>query len=266
MRLLLALFRNPLFRHEVRCPVRWRWTLALALGSTAYVVAFVVAHARWERALPSGAAAYAPQFNYVPWLLGGAVILSLCSHWLVPPFVLTLTRARYELPSLTVLVREQVQEDESLYAQLAARVAPLLLGLAPLLALAGLLSMASLKYGLLVTAADGVGLLWAAFATTVSLWIGVTVRRPALAHACAYGLLSFVFPLLIAGLAATVGLGCSAGHARPAPVFWIASSLTWSILVVGFAATFWDLAFGQVFPERRYALWREAPPTQRLEP
>jgi hypothetical protein len=92
------------------------------------------------------------------------------------------------------------------------------------------------------------------------------MRRSVMAHACAYGLLSLVFPLAIAAVAVAVGIGCSAGHAHPGRVFWIGTSLTWTILVIGFAATFWDLAFGRVFPERRYALSQGPPSVTRLEP
>jgi hypothetical protein len=196
----------------------------------------------------------------------GAVILSVCSHWLVPPFVLTLLRARYELPSLTVLVRERLPDQESLRAQLAARVAPLLAGLVPLVLLAGLLLCADLKYGFLVAGAMVAGLVWAGLCTALSLWSGVINHRLALAHAWSYGLLTVALPLAFGGVAAVVGAGCSAGRAHPEPTFWLAACLTWWILVVGAAATFWDLAFTRVFPERRYALWQESAPVERLEP
>ena len=62
-------------------------------------------------------------------------------------------------------------------------------------------------------------------------------------------------------------LSIGAQFARPDKlVFCIAGGLTWGILVVGLAATFWDATLLRLFPEKRRPLWAEPPPTIRLEP
>lgn len=260
-----SLHLNPVFRHELLRPGRWRWALALAAGNSLYAAAFAGAHAVWQSGTRATGQGYSMGFDYVPWLIAGACSLSLCSHWLVPPFVLLLRRTRYELRTLTLPVREGVTEEESLRAQVAASVAPLALGVLPFLLLAVVLAGANPKQGLLVAGALAGGILWGSFCTTISLWAGLTFPRPPLAHACAYGLTSFVFPLALAGLSTAVGAGCSAGHAQREFVFAAAGTLTWGLLVTGLAAVFWDLALGQVFPERRCGLREDVPDSEPLE-
>lgn len=266
MRTLLQLSRNPVFRHELRRPARWRWTLGLGVANSLYVAAFTCAYLLWQSGSAGHAQGYSPDFRFFPWLIAGAVALSLCSHWLVPPFVLMLLRTRYELRTLTLLVSAGLTEEECLRAQVCASVAPLAVGLLPFLLLVAVLANGVPRYGLFSAAAVAGALLWGTFCTVMSFWSGVTFRHLLTAHACAYLLGSFVFPLLFAGLSIAVGFGCSAGQVHEEVVFVLAGTLTWVLLVVGFSATFWDLAFGQLFPERRYSLWQEQPEVERLEP
>lgn len=266
MRYLLQLSRNPVYRHELRRPARWRWTVGLSVANSLYVAAFAMAYLLWQAGSAARGSGYSPEFRFFPWLIAGAAGLSLCSHWLVPPFVLMLLRTRYELRTLTLLVSEGLSEEESLRAQVFASVTPLVVGLLPFLLLVGVLANGVPRYGLFTAAVVAGALLWGTFCTVMSLWSGVTCRHQLGAHACAYLLASFVFPLLFAGLSIAVGLGCSAGQVHEEIVFVLSGTLTWVLLVVGFAATFWDLAFGQLFPERRYSLWREQPPVERMEP
>lgn len=266
MRNLLQLFRNPVFRHELRRPARWRWTVGLSLANTVYAAAFAVAYVLWLTGNATRGLGYSQEFRFFPWLVVGACGLSLCSHWLVPPFVLMLLRSRYELRTLTLLVSEEISEEESLRAQVFASVTPLGMGLVPFLLLAAFLANGVPRYGIASAAAVIGALIWGSFCTVMSLWSGVTFRRLLAAHAWAYLLGSFVFPFLFAGLSIAVGLGCSAGQVHEELVFALAGTLTWVLLVIGFSATFWDLTLGQMFPERRYSLWQEKPASERLEP
>lgn len=266
MRALLQLSRNPVFRHELRRAVRWRWTVGLGVVNSLYVAAFACAFWLWHAAGSWQGQGYSQEFRFLPWLITGAIALSLCSHWLVPPFVLMLRHNRYELHTLTLLVSEGMSEEESVRAQVLASVTPLAVGLIPFVALVIVLSNSALRYGLMSAAVLAGALIWGAFCTMMSLWSGVTFRRALPAHAWAYLLGSFVFPFVFAGLSIAVGFGCSAGQAHEGFVFALSGALTWVLLVIGFAATFWDLAFGQLFPENRYSLWRGKANAERLEP
>jgi hypothetical protein len=263
---LLQLSRNPIFRHEVRRAARWRWTVGLSVTNSLYVAAFVVAYLIWQTGGAGRGQGYSQEFRFFPWLVVGTGALSLCSHWLIPPFVLMLLRSRYELRTLTLLVSEGVSQEESFQAQVLASVTPLVVGLAPFLVLVAVFTNSVLRYGLMGAAALAGALLWGTFFTMVSLWSGVTFRGVPAAHAWAYLLGSFVFPSFFTVLSLLVGFGCSAGQAHEEFVFVVAGTLTWVLLVVGFAATFWDLAFGQLFPKSRFSLWQEKQDQERMEP
>ena len=266
MRTLLKLSRNPVFRHELRRAERWRWTVGLSVVNSLYVAAFASAYLLWQAQDPWRGQGYSEGFRFIPWCVIGVGILSLCSHWLIPPFVLLLLRNRYELRTLTLLVSEGISEEASIQAQVIASVTPLVVGLTPFVVLVGVLLQGALRYGLIGAALLVGALIWGAFVTMMSLWSGATFRQPLPAYAWAYFLGSFVFPTFFAGLSIAVGFGCSAGQAHEEFVFLVAGTLTWVLLVVGFAATFWDLAFGQLFPERRYSLWQERSREEWREP
>ena len=120
-----------------------------------------------------------------------------------------------------------------------------------------LLALYGSPYLLPAVTAVVAALLWGALCTCVSLWTGVRFRAFALAAACAYALTSVALPLGIGTLTTAIATGCSVGHPNHDFVFRAAAALTWSILVIGSAATFWDVTWGRLFPETRRSLWQE---------
>ena len=258
---------NPFFRHEFHRPGRQRWMAALAAANGLFVALFVLALAfSFGRPQSPAAPAVSAGFNFLPWWLAGALLLSLCAHWLVPPSVLPLLRHDYELNPLVLLVRGRHTEDEALRGQVAAGLAPLVLGAAPLLISLPLLTLYSPQHvPLAALGLAGAGL-WAVLAAGVSMWSGVLYHPQARAAACAYALTSLALPLLIGGVTVAVARGCSVGHANQEVAFNIAATLTWAILVTGCAATFWDATYGRLFPHKRRPLWVDTGESLNPEP
>jgi hypothetical protein len=258
--------RNPFFRHELARKGRRRWAAGLTAASLSYVSLFLLARVAWAFSLRvSGAPALTAPFRYGAWLLAGAALLSLCAHWLVPLFSLSILRPSYELRTFILVVAGRHTEEEALCGELAAGLFPLALGILPLFL--GLPAL--ILFGADDAPAAAVGLcssvLWAALAAGASLWIGI--RAPGgRAVASAYLLTSLALPLGIGALTLGIAEGCSLGHPHQAVVFRIAAVVTWSILVLGLAATFWDCSLGRLFPEKRRSLWQETAGPVRLEP
>lgn len=257
MRAVIELYRDPLFQHEFRRRERWRSVRLLAACALVYVICFIAARGSQPLAGSAGAG-YTADFNYSTWLLGGFALLTFPAHWLVPPAVLLLIRSRYELRTLSVMLCTGSDAIRSFRAQVAGSIAPLALGALPLAAGLVPLAGAPVRYPLLWAAGLLGAALWCALMTAVSLWCGVTARNPGTARVCAYLLGTVLFPLMICGLSASVGLGCSAGHPPSRPVFWTAAGLTWGFLVLGLSATFWDLACSRALPRRPRGLWLES--------
>jgi hypothetical protein len=174
-------------------------------------------------------------------------------------------RPSYDLRPLALMVMGLHSDEELLCSQVAAGITPSALALLPLAA--GLLVIALYARDYLTPAAVtlAAGALWTALSASASLWTGIACRLPRRAALCAYGLTSLALPLLIGALTGAIAYGCSVGHPHRDTVFQIAAALTWTILVTGAAAAFWDLTFGRLFPERRRTLWVESGPTLRPE-
>jgi len=255
-------WKNPLFRHELARGRRRAWTAGLSVANAVYVWLFVMA-----RILPGlahegaagGAQTAHAAFNYAPWTLVGTLLLSLSAHWLVPTFLAGALSPSYELRLLNLMVRARLTDEQAFRSLVAARIAPLVFGAAPLLLVLPVLAMHGLDHLAPALAALGAALLWGALAAGVSLWTGASFSRVALGTVCAYVILSVVLPALIGLVAYGIGIGCSAGRPNRDFVFRAAAALTWSLLVTGCAACFWDAAIRRLFPERQRPLWQEAP-------
>lgn len=249
---------NPFFRREVQRRERRRWTLFLVLTSSLYVAVFAAVCLTRALSAPAAVLSVSAPFNCRPWLWLGGGLLSLCAHWLIPFLLVTLLCGNYELWALSLLVRERRSEEEALQGQVAAGVAPALTGIVPLLVGLPLLLVYARGYALPAAAAVGAALLWGSLSTCVSSWAAVYTASPRAAVLRAHALLSLALPLLIGGITVGIAYGCSAGHPHRAAVFTIAAAMTWTILVTGAAAAFWDLTFGRVFPHKRRVLWVES--------
>jgi hypothetical protein len=266
VRRLQDLLVNPFFRNELERPGRRAWLASLVLANVLYVALFWTARA--ARDTPSGPGdleQMSAQFDYAPWLLAGAVLLSFCAHWLVPPFV-RIDNHRYGLRTLRLMVQGRHTEEEALRGTVAGAVAPLAAGAAPLLVGLPLLALYAPGRAGWAAAALLAAALWGALSTCVSVWSGIRHRAPRTAALCAYLLTSLALPLVIGAITLGLAWGCSAGHPRRESVFCASAALTWGILVVGSTAAFWDVAFGALFPEKRQCLWQEQPAPIRLEP
>lgn len=269
LRQLWCWLRDPVFREELDRRHGRLWAAFLAGLNLLYIGAFLAALLvrPGSSGLP-GLAEMSAQFPFVRWLLAGAALLSLCAHWLVPPFLLRILCSDYELRTLVLMVKGRHREEEVLCGQVAAGVVPLVLGALPL-ALAPLILALWAPAFLPHTAGSILGAgLWGALCTSVSLWSAARWRIPAFAAAWTYALTCFALPVAIGLVTLALAFGCSAG--RPTHehdfVFDVAAGLTWSILVVGVAATFWDATLLRLFPHRRRPLWSGVAPVERLEP
>lgn len=261
--------RDPLFRHELDRRQGRFWAALLAGLNLLYIGAFLSAlliqpGGRGAPGLPEMSA----QFPFSRWLFAGAALLSLCAHWLVPPFLLGILCSDYELRTLVLMVRGRHHEEEVLCGQVAAGVTPLVLGALPLALVPAILALWGPGYLPHAAAALlGAGL-WGALCTSVSLWSAARWRTPAFAGAWTYSLTCLALPLAVGLVTLGLAFGCSAG--RPTHehhfVFAVAAGLTWSILVVGLAATFWDATLLRLFPHRRHPLWTGTAVAERLEP
>lgn len=262
---LRALHRNPFFRAEFR-----RRTLRVAAwtlpgASLLFVLAFATARISGDLQAREGGPSLRADFDYEPWLSAAGALLSLCTHWLVPPFLLIVLCRNYELRTLRLLMHGRFEEEYAVKGQVAAALTPPALGAAPLLLLLPLFAVYAPAYLPVLLGAGVLALLWAGLTSGVTCWSGVSQAELPRAAAWSYGLTCSVLPVAIGGLAFVMGRGCSAGRADEEFVFMAAAGLTAAILIVGTAAAFWDNTVARLFPERRQPLWAEISPPPRPE-
>lgn len=260
MRLLRELQNNPFFQSELRRQRLRAAALLLLLVNAAYVALFLGARVAQDL-LSGGGSAHrlAAEFDYRPWLLVGAGLLSLCVHWLVPPLMVRAAGDRYDLRSLALMVGGRRTGEEWWRGRLAARLAPTALGAFPLSLGLPVLALYAPQLGHPAAAVLVGGLIWAALCAGVSLWLGLRCP-PRRASLCAYGLTSFALPFLIGAVASMLAWGCSNGRPDQHVVFPGVAALTWNLLALGIAAAFWDRAVEGLFPDRRAPLWQELGP------
>lgn len=263
---LKGIYHNPFFRWELERRDRKAWTFTLLAANAAYVLLFLGVRILADGvATQPGGHSLRAEFNYTPWFVAGGLLLSLSAHWLVPPLLLNVLRRDYELGPLVLMVRGEHSEEEIYQGQVAAGLAPLVLGVLPFLIGVPLAAAYAPQHLLGVLAAVLAAGFWGALCAGVSLWSGVRCAALPVATLCAYGLISLALPTVIGGLTVVIASGCSKGHQNESAIFAAAALLTWSILVVGTAAAFWDAGFGYLFPHKRPALGEEPLPAPRRE-
>ncbi len=256
---LRGLFADPVFRRELRRLRAGAWAGGLGAAAACYVAALLLARLAWGSP-PAAGEGIGAAFPAVPWLLAGATVLSLGTHWLVPPFLAVLPRPEYDLGLLTALLRAGSSRQRAFFAQVAARVLPLALGTAPLVLALPPVGLLSSELALPGACGLGAAVLWLVLAAGVSLWAGTRCRTSIGATCCAHALLTLVLPLAVGSIARFIGAECSYGRADHERVFWAAAGITWALLVVGLAGAFWDWTLLRLFPERRRSLWIDTPP------
>ena len=255
-----AFWKNPFFRRELGRRERWLSLAALFAVNAAYVLAFESARRQAAsyvatRAFPGLTSA----FRYEPWLYLGGVLLSVSAHWLMPLSIHSLLRRKYDLRALEWLGRGRGSDKDALLGQVTGTLFPLIIGTLPLLLLLPLLARGGEEYLLPISAAYLTAVLWGALTSGVSIWTGVVCRSSFTALWGSYALICLVLPLVVAVTAGLVAYGCAAGRSNAGTVFLTAGLLTWSLLVTGLAATFWDVTLGRLFPSPYRCLWVETP-------
>jgi len=260
MRWVRELGSNPFFRRGVKLRQTARRAALLAAVNTLYVLAFFVVYCLQVHHPASPGARLTRDFSYEPWLAAGALLLSLCAHWLVPPFVLRSIPGAHDLDVLNVLVRERRRSEDVLRGHVAASAAPLCLGVLPLGLTSALLLVFGTRYGLAAPSAVLGAALWGTLCATVSAWVAAGGHPFRWAALRSYGWTCAVLPVVIGVMSVTVARGCCADLLPPrqAVVFPGAVALVWTVLVTGCAAAFWDLAQRRFFPEKQRSLWVEA--------
>jgi hypothetical protein len=259
MRVLRELQGNPFFQREFRREHLRACTLALLLMNGGYVLLFLGARLLRDLLPGSGSAHLRAEFEYRPWLFAGAALLSLCVHWLVPPWLLRAARDGYDLPSLSLMVRERASGEEWWRGRVAACLAPAVLGALPLFLGLPALALFAPQHAHPAAVVVGGGLIWAGLCAGATLWVALRCA-PAGAALWAYGLTSLALPFAIGAVAATLAYGCSTGRPDAPAVFPGVAAFTWNLLALGLAGAFWDRAVGRLFPEKRRPLWQELPP------
>lgn len=264
MRWVRELGSNPFFRRGVKLRQTARRAALLAALNTLYVAAFAAAYHQQVHHTASSGARLTRDFSYEPWLAGGALLLSLCAHWLVPPFVLRSIPGEHDLDVLNTLVRERRRSEDVLRGHVAASAAPLCLGVLPLGLGSPLLLLFGTRYGVAAPSAVLGAALWGTLCAAVSAWVAAGRYSFRWAALRSYGWTCVVLPLVIGAMSVTVARGCCADLLPPrrAVVFTGAVTLVWSILVTGCAAAFWDLAQRRFFPGKQQSLWVEAEVTE----
>jgi hypothetical protein len=263
---LNGIYNNPFFRRELERKERKACTLLLLTANTAYVLLFLGVRVLADLGPPpADGQALRAEFNYAPWFLVGGVLLSLSAHWLVPPLLLSVLRRDYEIGPVVLMVRGRHSEEEIYQGQVAAGLAPLVLGVLPYLVGLPLIAAYGPQHALGVLAALLAAVFWGSLCAGVSLWSGVRCRALPVATLCAYVLISLALPTVIGLVTAVIAHGCSKGQENEAFVFTTSAVLTWSILVIGTAAAFWDAGFGRLFPHKRPGLGQEPVSAPRRE-
>ena len=265
LHMIRGLRQNPFFMDDWQRRDR-QAAAGVLIGANALYVALFTATRIASDGSPEAGHAQTIQaaFDYAPWMGAGAGLLSLSAHWLVPPFLLAILRRKHDLRVLRMMVRGQHSQEEVFRGQVAAGLAPLLLGALPLAVGLFLLLWFGSDHAFAAGVAFPAAGLWGALGAGSTLWVGLNCR-PRWAPLYAYALISLALPLTVGGITLAIAMGCSLGRPDQEAAFRAAAILTWGILVTGLTALFWDLTVGRLFPERRRALWQEAEAV-RLEP
>jgi hypothetical protein len=193
-------------------------------------------------------------FSLEGWLEPGLALLSLPSHWLVPPIVRRALAAEPLSRELPEGFGALIPPSAAVEGRARSVVDALRGGLASFLPVLPLALLVTPGYLPAITALLLGALLWGRLVAASTAWSIVSSGRQNVGLR-GFLLQSVLLPTSIAIPALVLARGCSHGLAHPELVFWTVAGGIAMLLMLGAAAAFWDCAQRRLNPSVQRSLW-----------